>query len=380
MKKKNYYKILGIQYTASPDDIKKAYRRLVHKCHPDIAGNTPENIDKFKEITEAYETLSSTEKRKQYDNIMKLYEYADGENIYAEGKETFRPNSDKKNRTKNNFEKNPEQDKTTGKDNNNEKNERNEKDIEQPEQKRENTFSKMREQAKKIHDVNIFSSFIKGILKNGQQKQKKYTPPKVDGKDITTEVTLSIDEAVNGTERVVNILHMETCEKCRGRKFINGAICSSCGGTGEKSKYKKLTVKIPAQVKHNSKIRIEGEGNQGFNGGKRGNLYLIVKIANNVELQYDGLNVIRTVSIQPFEAVLGGYINFDMNGENIKMKLMPKTYNGQKYRISEQGLSKDNKKGDLIIIVKIDIPKNFSDEELALYKKLKELSKENLTR
>ena len=372
MKKKNYYKILGIPYTAKLDDIKRAYRKLVHKCHPDIAGNTPEIIEQFKEITEAYETLSSPQKREQYDSIMKLYEYAEGNTEGVKEGVKDKENSDKSPKTSK--DKSAEKSKTSKKD------EFKDNEYREAAQKRENTFSKMREQAKKLHDINIFSSFIKGVLRNKQPKQKKYTPPKVDGKDITTEVTLTIDEAINGTERVVNILNMETCEKCRGRKFINGSLCPSCGGAGEKSKYKKLTVKIPAQVKHNSKIRVEGEGNKGFNGGKRGNLYLIIKIENNSELNYDGLNVMRTVTIQPFEAVLGGYINFDVNGENIKMKLMPMTYNGQKYRISEQGVSKGDKKGDLIITVKIDIPKKLSDEEIELYKRLSNISKESITR
>jgi len=219
MKKKNYYKILGIPYTAKPDDIKKAYRRLVHKCHPDIAGNTPENIERFKEITEAYETLSSVEKRAQYDSIMKLYEYAEG---VGEGEKVKDKDAAKREKVKNNFEKKSEQEKTK------ENKKESEKEYEEPKQNRENSFSKMREQARKVHNTNIFSDFIKRLLKNTKSKQKKYTPPKVDGKDITTEVTLTIDEAINGTERVVNILHMETCEKCRGRKFINGSLCPSC--------------------------------------------------------------------------------------------------------------------------------------------------------
>lgn len=356
MQQKNYYKILNIATDATLDDIKKAYRRLVHKCHPDIVGNSPENIERFKEITEAYETLSSKEKRDQYDSIIRLYEFAQ--------------NGSKQDKTKSSKNTNEENKKTSKQD----------EDLNEPKQKKENSFSKMREQAKTAHNTNIFSAFIQRIINRGKknkQGQKKYTPPKVDGKDITTEVTLSIDEAINGTERVVNILHMETCEKCRGRKFINGSVCPACGGAGEKSKYKKLTVKIPPKVKQGSKIRIEGEGNKGFNGGKRGNLYLVIKIENNADIKYDGLNVLRTVTIEPYEAVLGGFITFDMNGSNIQMKVMPNTYNGQKYRISEQGVEKDGKRGDLIVTVNIDIPKKISKEEIELYEKLKLLSKRN---
>lgn len=345
MKKKNYYNILGLNPKATTEEIKSAYRKLVHKYHPDIAGNDDDSIRRFKDITEAYETLSSPQRREQYDSIMKLYEYGETESIK---------------------QKKPEEKKKTG-----------EPKV-KPAPKRENTFSKMREQAKSAHMKNIFSNAINNMLKSAKPKQKKYTPPKVDGKDITTEVTLSITEAINGTERVVNILHLETCDKCHGRKFINGSLCPECNGSGEKSRYKKLTVKIPAKVRHNSKIRVEGEGNQGFNGGKRGDLYLHIKIENNVEIQYDGLNVLRTIPIEPYEAVLGGYIDIEMPGGNIQMKLMPNTYNGQKYRLSEQGVEKDGKKGDLIITVKIDIPKQLSKAEIALYEQLKQLSKQSI--
>lgn len=346
--KKDYYKILGIPYNAKIEDVKKAYRRLVHTCHPDIAGNTPEIIEKFKEITEAYETLSSPQKREQYDSIMKLYKYADNET------------QEKPKKTKEAKKEEPKE------------------EQEPVKPKKENTFSKMREQAKTVHNKNIFSDFIKGLIKNSKPKQKKYTPPKIDGKDITTHVTLSLEEAINGTDRIVNILHMETCEKCKGRKFINGSVCPSCGGAGEKSKYNKLTVKIPPKVKQGSKIRVEGEGNKGYNGGKRGDLFLVINIENAQDIQYDGLDIIRTIPIAPYEAVLGGFISFEMNGETIKMKLMPMTYSGQKYRISEQGLEKDGTKGDLIVTIKIDLPKKLSKEEIELYERLKAISKRSV--
>ena len=129
--KKNYYQILGLTPKATLEDIKKAYRKLVHRYHPDVAGNDEVSIRRFKEITEAYETLSSVQKREQYDSIMKLYEYAEKE------PEKEKPKSGMK-----------------------------DEDIPVKPKKKENSFSKMREQAKSVHMKNIFASAINNILKN----------------------------------------------------------------------------------------------------------------------------------------------------------------------------------------------------------------------
>lgn len=355
MEKKDYYSVLQVSTNASFAEIKAAYRKLVHKYHPDIAGNSPEIINKFKDITEAYEVLSSPEKRERYDSIRKLYEYGTGSKSYGnpEPKSEFKASGGAEYKKRST-------------------------------ERRENTFSRMHERVKNTHKKNVFADSIENLFKNvgnkpqpKRQTQKK--SEKVNGKDITVEVEISVLEATNGVEKVVNILHIESCSKCHGKKFINGATCSECGGTGEKSIYKKLTVKIPAGVTQNNKIRVENEGNAGFNGGKNGDLYLVVKLKNEPDVKYEGLNVIRTVPIEPFEAVLGGFIIVKgIESNNIQMKLMPNTYSGQKYRIAEQGLSKDGKRGDLIVVVKIDIPKNLSNAELALYKQLGQLSKKSI--
>lgn len=351
MDKKNYYNILQVSSNASYAEIKAAYRKLVHKFHPDVAGNTADVIQRFKDITEAYEVLSSPEKRERYDSMMRLYEYSQGSqgNYRNSYKATAEAEANKRSSSK-----------------------------------KENNFSNMHERVKNTHKRNVFADSIENLFKNvgnkpQQKSQARQKKEKVDGKDISIDVEISVLEAINGVEKVVNILHIESCTKCHGKKFINGAKCSECGGTGEKSIYKKLTVKIPAGVSQNNKIRVENEGNAGFNGGKNGDLYLVVKLKNEPNIQYDGLNVIRTVPIEPFEAVLGGFINVrGIDSDTIQMKLMPNTYSGQKYRIAEQGLSKDGKRGDLIVVVKIDIPKNLSNAELALYKQLGHLSKKSI--
>lgn len=363
MEQKNYYNILQISPNASFAEVKAAYRKLVHKFHPDIAGNSPEIIKHFKDIAEAYEVLSSPQKRERYDSIMRLYEYGKG-STFNQG--TNNTNSFHTTNNSGQFKTSSEK----GSQNN--QNQRRER--------RENTFARMHERVKNTHKRNVFADSFENLFKQKpKQQQKKQTKEKVDGKDIVVEVEVSVIDAFNGVEKTVNILHIESCPKCHGKKFINGATCSVCGGTGEKSSYKKLTVKIPAGVKQNTKIRVENEGNAGFNGGKNGDLYLVVKLINEPDVSYDGLNVIKTVPIEPFEAVLGGFINVvGVDSNTIQMKIMPNTYSGQKYRISQQGLSKDGKKGDLIIVVKIDIPKKLSNAEIALYKQLGQLSKKSI--
>lgn len=354
---KNYYNILQVSSNASYAEIKAAYRKLVHKFHPDVAGNTSDVIQRFKDITEAYEVLSSPEKRERYDSMMRLYEYSKGSQepkyYQANYKNSYKATAEAEARKRS-------------------------------DSRKENTFSNMHERVKNTHKRNVFADSIENLFRNvgnkpQQKTQTRQKKEKVDGKDITVEVEISVLEAINGVEKVVNILHIESCTKCHGKKFINGATCSECGGTGEKSIYKKLTVKIPAGVTQNNKIRVENEGNAGFNGGKNGDLYLVVKLKNEPNIKYEGLNVIRTVPIEPFEAVLGGFINVKgVNADTIQMKLMPNTYSGQKYRIAGQGLSKDGKRGDLIVVVKIDIPKELSNAELALYKQLGQLSKKSI--
>lgn len=357
MKDKDYYKILQVSKDASFAEIKAAYRKLVHLYHPDIAGNSADVIKKFKEITEAYEVLSSPQKREHYDSIKKLYEYGTGaQNYYGNSNTGFKQSGAS------------EYKKRTG-------------DRSANSRRKENTFSNMHERVKDVHKRNVFADSFENLFKgsNSQQKSSQTRQKKVDGKDISVEVEISFIESVNGVEKTVNILHIESCPKCRGKKFLNGSVCSECGGSGEKSSYKKLKVKIPAGVSQNNKIRIANEGNAGFNGGKNGDLYLIIRLKNEPDTRYEGLNVIKTITIEPFEAVLGGFIDVcGIYGECVQMKLMPDTYSGQKYRIAEQGLVKDDKKGDLIIEIRIDIPKDLSNAERALYKQLGQLSKKNI--
>jgi len=198
------------------------------------------------------------------------------------------------------------------------------------------------------------------------------------GRDITTDVKITMSEAKAGTTRTINILHTEVCPNCDGRTFVNGGKCPICKGLGEQSIHKKLNVKIPANVKHGSKIRIANEGNKGYNGGKNGDLYLNVKIENNSKFKYEGQNALCTIPIAPFEAILGASIEIPTPNGNVSMKILPNTHSGQKFRLAGQGLTYEGKTGDMIVTVNIDTPKSPSKEEIKLYEKLRDITKTDI--
>ena len=185
-----------------------------------------------------------------------------------------------------------------------------------------------------------------------------------------------MSEAISGTHRTVNVLHSERCPKCEGRRFINGSKCPLCKGSGEVSTHKKLNIKIPAGVKKGAKIRIANEGNKGYNGGKSGDLYLFIDIEESKFFKYEGTNVLCEIPITPFEAVLGANIEVPTLCGNVSMKIPPNTSTGQKFRLSEQGVedSKTKKKGDQIVTIKIEVPKETTPEENRLYEQLKIIS------
>lgn len=316
---KNFYSILGVTPDSTFDEIKLAYRTLVRKYHPDI---NPNGANMFKDISEAYETLSDAKKRSHYDTVNGFFKSAKTKTSSEKAEEEY-----KKTTTHENVQK-----------------------------KTKDEFSK------KIND--IFKS------------KKKVVPKR--GSDINEEISITIKEAVKGCERTINVLHTTECPHCKGRKFINGTLCSVCEGSGENSEHRKITVKIPKNVKSGTKLRIANEGNFGENGGKNGDLYLKINIEQNSRIQIVENDIIFKVPITPFEAVLGGNISIPSFDGNLSLRIPAKTNSGQKFRLAGQGIKLNGKNGDLIVVIDIEIPCILSDDEIKLYEKLKKLSAQNV--
>ena len=116
------------------------------------------------------------------------------------------------------------------------------------------------------------------------------------------------------------MLQTQICPKCGGRKFVNGSVCSCCKGKGETSTYKRFNVKIPAGIKDKSKIRLAEEGERGQNGGRNGDLYLTIHIREPKGYKTDGLNILKTIQIAPYEAVLGGEVTVAKLGGDVCLK------------------------------------------------------------
>ncbi|MBR1424310.1 DnaJ domain-containing protein [bacterium] len=322
---KNYYEILDIKPDAETIEIKSAFRTLARKYHPDINKNS-NAVDLFKEITIAYETLSDPVKRERYDIIHGIF-------------------------------KTPEPDVTKTK--STPKEEKNEK-------------------VKTKHNINFLKIFRYWFAKIKKIKRYSDIHKPQKGEDITTEVTITPDEAFTGSKRIINLRTTKVCPQCLGHKFVNGNKCPKCSGKGSVIETKKITVSIPKGIKDGGKLRLRNEGATGKNGGSNGDLYIKIKVEAKTQIHYDKLNIYYNVPITPFEAALGEEITIPAFDGKIKLKLPQNTCSGQKFRIAKQGVKKHGKVGDLIITVSIEFSHDLSEDEIKLYRELKNLSHDDV--
>lgn len=318
MEYKDYYAILGVSKNATEDEIKKAYRKLARKYHPDVNPGDATAENKFKDINEAQEVLLDPEKRKLYDRFgtqWKQYQQAGGQaQDFDWSQWQGQPGGQRTYRTVN-----PEE------------------------------FEEL------FGAQGGFSDFFESLFGGGMGgrpgggdfggfTQQQVRPRR--GRDQEHTIEISLEEAFHGTTR--------TLEWEDGRK---------------------IEAKIPRGVKTGSRVRLGGQGGSGSGGGQVGDLYLRVKVRPHDRFQREGDDLKTTVPVDLYTAVLGGKVPVSSLDRTVNLTIPPETDNGKQFRLRGLGmpnLQNPDKRGDLYAIVSIQIPHNLSKEEKQLFRQLKE--------
>jgi len=342
MAKRDYYEVLGVGKGASGDDIKRSYRRMAMKYHPDKNPGNAEAEAKFKECAEAYEVLSDSDKRRLYD--LRGHEGLRGVGM--------------------------------------------------------RDYSHMRWQDISFEDV--FTGF--GDIFGIGRRVRRTGPTR--GYDLETTVELSLEDIASGTEKTIEFTRQDTCgacsgsgsargkapgrcptcggsgqvqraglggffqmvstcPKCRGAGKIITNPCRKCRGTGLVSAKRTLSVKIPAGVHEGQGIRVTGEGEPGRHGGPRGDLYCYVRVRAHPFLMRDGNDLVSTVPVSFTQAALGATIEVPSLNGTREFKIPPGTQHGSTFRIKGEGLPdlRTRRKGDELVRITIEIPRHLSSEQ-----------------
>ncbi len=356
MDKRDYYEVLGVGKGASADEIKRAYRRMAIKYHPDKNPNDKEAEAKFKECAEAYEVLSDPEKRKRYDQFgheglrgmgMRDYQHMNWQDISSIFEDIF----------------------------------------------------------------GGFGGFGDIFGLGGRRRGRRAGPMR--GYDLETSVELTLNDVVEGVEKTIEFTRQDTCPECTGTGCAKGTTpgqcpachgtgqiargsmgfqmvstcpqcrgsgkvitnpCKKCKGTGRVPKKRVIKVKIPPGVHEGQGVRVASEGEPGRNGGPRGDLYCYVRIKPHEFLHRDGNNVIAVVPVSFTEAALGTTIDVPSLNGTKQLKIPAGTQYGNVFRIKGQGLPdvRSGRKGDQLVQVAIEIPAKLNSKQRELLKQFAE--------
>jgi len=354
------YQTLGVSRSASPDEIKRAYRKLAHQYHPDKGAG---NESKFKEVSEAYQVLSDSQKRQQYDQFGTASNQARGQGGSAGG---FNAQGFDFSGFANGFDG---------------------MDFDDP--------------------MDIFSNIFGGGRSRGSRRQR--------GVDLEMRLSLSFDEAVFGVEKEINLEKVNSCETCKGsgaaegskvhtcpkchgqgqirvtRQTILGAMqtastcdrcdgtgkvperaCSNCKGSGQKKGMKTLKVKIPAGIENGQRIRVSGEGEAGYRGSTFGDLYLNLEVGGKAGFKREGSTIYSEAPISFYQAALGATIKVNTVDGEVSVKIPAGTQSGKTLRLKGHGapILNGSGKGDHILTVTVVTPTKLNKKEKELFKKL----------
>jgi molecular chaperone DnaJ len=315
MANKDYYSILGINRNATDKEIKQAYRRLARKYPPDVNPGDKSAETRFK----ANEVLSDPEKRKKYDQFGSQWQHADQFAKAGQGAQW---------------------------------------DFGKGGAYRTYDFGD-------VGDLgDIFGGIFHGFGASGRQTARPQS--------IEHPVEVTLEEAYQGTKRVIQMQAEEICPTCGGTGRTGRTRCSVCGGAGRLLKPRRLEVKIPAGVTDGSRVRMAGQGSQG-SGGARGDLYLIVRVLPNPLFERKGDDLHTEIQIPLVTTMLGGEVAVPTLKGKVALKIPPETQNGKVFRLTGQGMPhlNDSSKGDLFAKVKVVLPTGLTPQERQLFEQLK---------
>lgn len=345
---KDYYAILGVPRDATQEEIKRAYRRLALKYHPDRNPGNKEAEEKFKEISEAYEVLSDPEKRYVYDT----YGYS---GLKSSGYKGFEDISDIFKTFSDIFE------------------EFFDFSFE------EKFHTRPRNGADLTYEVVLDFEDLFRDKKVNLEIEKFEICEFCKGLGYDPEKGIKKCEVCNGRGRVTyteGFFRISyTCSNCKGRGTIYAEKCSKCGGSGKVWKKKELEVVIPAGIEDGSILRIPKEGEPGLFGGKPGDLFLRIKIKPHPYYYREKNNIVGQLKINFVSAILGDKIKIPYFEEELEIQIPPGIQPGEEIIVEGKGFPdvKTKKRGNLILKVQIEIPKKLSKEGEKLLKKLAEV-------
>ncbi len=335
VKFQDYYELLGVDRKATDKEIKAAYRKLARKWHPDLhpAAEKKEAEENFKRINEAYEVLKDPEKRERYDRLGSRWK--DGQDFQGapgmDGVHYYTSGDFGGGGFEGNFQ---------------------------------GGFS------------DFFNAFFGGGTAGTGRGGFTAQRGPVRGEDLESEIELTLEEAYQGVNRSLRVSGSNVCPGCSGTGTRDRSFCPQCGGTGSVPEEKTLDVKVPAGVKEGSRIRLKGQGGSGLGGAPKGDLFLKVRLHPHPKFKLNGNNIETDLLISPDQAVFGDRIPVDTLDGKVNLKVPPGSHNGNKLRLRGKGFPAKNKsRGDQLVRLVIDIPKDLSSEEKELYKKISALRK-----
>lgn len=334
MADRDYYDILGVKKDASEAEIKKAYRQLARKNHPDVNPDDKEAEKRFKEISEAYAVLSDKEKRVQYDRVGKeAFNFGEG-GPFGPGFESF------------NF------------------------GFEFPGGGRgRSRRTGFRQSGGTGGFADIFSDLFGGGASYSEGPRK--------GTDVEATTTLDFRDAVRGTTVALTMQRQRECPKCNGLGNVEGSVCPQCRGTGVVAAPDTVRVKIPEGVRDGQKIRLSGKGSAGVMGGPPGDLFVRISVRPHPLFERRGDDIHIELPVTIGEAMKGGEISVPTIHGPVRAKIPAGTQGGQVFRLSGKGVKKPKGGyGDHYYRIQVAVPKEAKGAADAI-SKIESLYEEN---